>query len=60
MQKIGPDQLGKRLSIRLSDFDGGFRDLIGIYIAEDTIEDRNGDVITFSSKDIFVWKEIRA
>lgn len=58
MRQLGPAQLGKRVSIRLFDSGTGFRDLVGIYIGEDAIENRKGEVITFNPKDIFLWKEV--
>lgn len=58
MRNFGPDLLGKRVSIRLFDNQGGYRDLLGTYIAEFTIENRSGEVVTFNPKDVFVWKEV--
>lgn len=58
MRNFGPDLLGKRVSIRLFDNEGGYRDLLGTYIAEFTIENRAGEVITFNPKDVFLWKEV--
>lgn len=58
MRNLGAELIGKRVSLRLFDGAGGYRDLLGTYIAENTIEDRNGEVITFNPKDIFVWREV--
>lgn len=58
MRKLGPELVGKRLSLRLFDGDGGYRDLLGTYIAEFTIETRKGEVITFNPKDLFLWREV--
>ena len=58
MQALSQAQLGKRVSIRLFDYGGGFRDLVGFYSAQDTIENRKGEVITFNPADIFLWREV--
>ncbi|MEY4444165.1 MAG: hypothetical protein RL301_244 [Actinomycetota bacterium] len=58
MKNFGPELIGKRVSVRIFDSGGGFRDLLGTYVAEFTIEVKSGEVITFNPKDVFVWKEV--
>jgi hypothetical protein len=58
MKNFGPELIGKRVSVRIFDSTGGFRDLLGTYVAEFTIAVKSGEAITFNPKDVFVWKEV--
>ena len=49
-------QVGERVSIRLHDPSGGFRDILGILESENTVRKKNGTVITFDPAKIAVWK----
>lgn len=49
-------QIGERVSIRLHDLQGGYRDLLGILVSENTIKKKDGTLITFDPSKIAVWK----
>jgi hypothetical protein len=50
------ESVGKRVSIRLHDPSGGFRDLLGTLIAIDQVEKRDGSIVTFDKKKIFAFR----
>jgi len=49
-------QIGERVSIRLHDPQGGYRDLLGILVSENTVKKKDGTLITFDPSKIAVWK----
>ena len=49
-------QIGERVSIRLQDPQGGYRDLLGILVSENTVKKKDGTLITFDPSKIAVWK----
>jgi hypothetical protein len=49
-------QVGVRVSIRLHDPSGGFRDILGILESENTVRKKDGTVVTFDPTKIAVWK----
>lgn len=49
-------QIGERVSIRLHDLQGGYRDLLGILVSENTVKKKDGTLITFDPSKIAVWK----
>ena len=49
-------QVGVRVSIRLHDPSGGFRDILGILESENTVRKKDGTVVTFDPAKIAVWK----
>ena len=49
-------QVGERVSIRLHDPVGGYRDLLGILVSENTVKKKDGTLITFDPSKIAVWK----
>jgi len=51
-------QIGLRVSIRLHDPSGGFRDLLGTLESENTVSKKDGTVITFDPAKIAVWKVV--
>lgn len=51
-------QIGLRVSIRLNDPSGGFRDLLGTLESENTVKKKDGTVITFDPAKIAVWKVV--
>ena len=48
--------LGKKVSIRLHDPAGGFRDLLGILVALNQVEKKDGSINTFNPDEIAIWK----
>lgn len=61
--RIPPDlpsaaDVGERVSIRLFDPEGGFRDLLGLLESPNTVRKRDGDLAEFEPHRIFVWKVV--
>ena len=50
--------VGSRVTIRLHDPEGGFRDLLGILESPSTVRKRDGSLASFRWQDIFVWKVV--
>jgi len=50
--------VGKRVSIRLHDPEGGFRDIVGYLESAFTLRNRNGKLIEFAHDQIFIWREV--
>ena len=51
-------QIGERVSIRLHDPQGGYRDLLGILVSGNTVKKKDGTLITFDPSKIAVWKVV--
>ena len=49
-------QVGERVSIRLHDPAGGYRDLLGILVSENTVKKKDGTLINYDPSKIAVWK----
>jgi len=49
--------IGKRVTIRLHDPEGGFRDIVGHLESPITLRNRHGKIIEFSYDKIAIWKE---
>ncbi len=52
--------VGKRVTIRLHEPGGGFRDIVGILESTNSLRNRHGQLITFSHDEIFIWREVIA
>ncbi len=52
--------LGKRVSIRLHDPAGGFRDLLGLLVATDQVRRKDGSVATFNRDEIFAFRIVES
>jgi hypothetical protein len=50
--------IGKRVSIRLHDPEGGFRDILGFLETPTSLRNRHGNLIEFAHDRIFVWREV--
>jgi hypothetical protein len=50
--------VGKRVSIRLHDPEGGFRDILGHLESPYSLRNRHGNLIEFAHDQIFVWREV--
>ena len=48
--------IGSRVSIRLHDPEGGFRDLLGHLVAINQVRKKTGQIITFDPSQIALWK----
>ncbi len=51
--------IGKRVTIRLREADGGLRDIVGILQSEHELINSKSQAITFSKDDIAIWREIK-
>jgi GNAT superfamily N-acetyltransferase len=56
----GVDYVGKRVTIRLHEAGGGFRDIVGILESETTVRKRDGSLTHFPPERIAIWREIIA
>ena len=52
------DHIGKRLTIRLHQASGGYRDIVGILESPSTLRHKDGREITFSQNEIAIYREI--
>ena len=52
------DHIGKRLTIRLHDSRGGYRDIVGILESASSLRHKDGHEITFSQDEISIYREI--
>ena len=50
--------LGAKVSIRLHDPDGGYRDLLGILVAVDSVKKKDGSINKFNASEIAIWKVV--
>ena len=55
-----PTEIGKRVSIRLHEPDGGFRDLLGTLEEIDAVRKKDGSLARFDHNMIAVWKVVPA
>ena len=53
-------EVGQRVSIRLVEKTGGFRDLLGVLETITSVKKHNGQIIEFDPAQIFVWKVVPA
>lgn len=54
------DHIGKRLTIRLHEASGGYRDIVGILESPTILRHKDGHEITFSQNEIAIYREIIA
>ena len=50
--------IGKRVTVRLHDPEGGFRDIVGHLETAFSLRNRHGDLIQFDHEQIFIWREV--
>ena len=50
--------IGSRVTIRLHDPEGGFRDILGHLLTPCSLRNKRGEIIEFSHTEIFVWKQV--
>lgn len=50
--------IGKRVTIRLHDGNGGFRDIVGVLQSETTLINRRGELLEFKSEDVALYRVI--
>ena len=51
-------QIGQRVSIRLHDPEGGYRDLLGTLESITQVRKRDGSLVTFDPARIALWKVV--
>jgi GNAT superfamily N-acetyltransferase len=51
--------LGNRVTIRLHERSGGFRDIVGILESKNHITNSKGETITFESDQVAIWREVK-
>ena len=50
--------LGAKVSIRLHDPEGGYRDLLGTLVEIDAVKKKDGSIHKFNIAEIAVWKVV--
>lgn len=50
--------LGLRVSIRLHDPEGGFRDILGHLVTPYSLRNKRGEIVNFSHSEIFIWRQV--
>jgi len=51
-------QVGQRVTIRLHDLAGGFRDILGVLESENTLRKKDGTLVTFDPTKIAIWRVV--
>jgi len=51
-------QIGQRVSIRIVEESGGFRDILGVLVSENTVRKKDGSLVIFSPEMIAAWKVV--
>ena len=57
-QPPSTSDLGEKVSIRLHEADGGFRDLLGILVTITSVQKKDGSIHNFNPADIAIWKVV--
>lgn len=50
--------IGLRVSIRLHDPEGGFRDILGHLVTPYSLRNKRGEIVEFSHSEIFLWRQV--
>ena len=50
--------IGQRVSIRLHEEAGGFRDILGLLVTPYSLRNKRGELVEFSHSEIFVWRQV--
>ena len=50
--------IGQKVSIRMYDPEGGYRDILGILESIDEVRKKDGSLIKFDPKKIAIWKVV--
>ncbi|NBU93511.1 MAG: hypothetical protein EBS18_02985 [Actinobacteria bacterium] len=50
--------IGQRVSIRMHDSEGGYRDILGILVSIDSVRKKDGSLIKFDPTKIALWKVV--
>lgn len=54
----GIEDVGQRMTIRMHDPDGGYRDILGILESLTTVRKRDGSIVSFDPDRIALWRRI--
>ena len=54
----GPQDVGQRMTVRMHDPDGGYRDILGVLESPDSIRKRDGSLVSFDPDRIALWRKI--
>ncbi len=56
---LDPGLIGQRLTLRLHDPEGGYRDLVGVLESPTTIRKRSGEIVDFDPQQIAIVHPIK-
>lgn len=59
IDRPGIDDIGQRMTVRMHDPDGGYRDILGVLESPTTIRKRDGSVVNFDPDQIALWRKIQ-
>jgi len=51
-------QIGQRVSIRIVEESGGFRDILGVLVSKNTVRKKDGSLVIFNPEMIAAWKVV--
>ena len=54
------EHLGQKVSIRLFDPAGGYRDLLGILESPSAVRKKDGSLVEFDPQRVFLWKVVKS
>ena len=54
----GTDDIGLRMSIRMHDPAGGYRDILGTLVSPTTIQKKDGSLVSFDPERIALWRKV--
>ncbi len=54
----GAQEIGHRLTIRLNEPEGGFKDIMGILESETTLRKKDGSLVQFQPSEVAIWRKI--
>jgi GNAT superfamily N-acetyltransferase len=58
VERPAHDDIGARMTIRMHDPDGGYRDILGILETPTSIRKRDGSIVSFDPDRIALWRKI--
>ncbi len=58
MDRPGRSDVGQRMTVRMHDPDGGYRDILGILESPTSIRKRDGSLVSFDPDRIALWRKI--
>lgn len=58
VDRPGIEDVGQRMTIRMHDPDGGYRDILGTLESPTTVRKRDGSIVSFDPDQIALWRKI--